>query len=378
MGVNARMRDWCEGETRTVQGADMRMPVSTLVAAHLLVGLIACDFERDVVRSGHYGAAAQAGRAAPPSSSAGRSGTSTGSPPEAAAGSGAQPGAAGSRADAGAAGTSGAAGTAGASTGPGGAGTQAPDPTSATADCDLRGRWLSTLHQVTDGLGQLQYNHKIIYYELEQSGDAVVVKKGMQCLNDTIAEGAFAIMGNFSGAWPSLQRKVIYTGRKGSSAKAANGCMIAFDKLYTIYGATAPHYLDPSIPLPTVEEKATAATPGWEDWDGDGNPGITGMLSGTVAGKIFVATREWTALSGTVPDVDTVFELPLTWDQEPNVMAFDGSPLLSATAVRAADAKLHFAQFARLEPDQATGDDDAICKSLRELAPTSTPKAAGL
>jgi hypothetical protein len=246
------------------------------------------------------------------------------------------------------------------------------------ADCDLTGRWLTTLHQVTDGLGQLQYNHKVIYYEIEQSGDTFSVKKGMQCLNDTIAEGAFAIMGNFSGAWPSLMRKVVYAGRKGTSTKVATGCKIDLAKLYTVYGATLPHYLDPSVPLPTAEQKAAGTTPGWEDWDGDGNPGITGMLTGTVTGKIFVATREWTALSGTVPSVAASFELPLMWDQEPNVMAFDGSPFLGAEAVRAADAKLHFAQFARLKADQATGDDDAICKTLRELAPTLTAKAAGM
>ena len=62
----------------------------------------------------------------------------------------------------------------------------------------------------------------------------------------------------------------------------------------------------------------------------------------------------------------------------PNVMAFDGSPFLGSSAVRAADASLHFAQLARLQDDQATGDDAAICKSLRTLAPMLTPEAAGL
>jgi hypothetical protein len=246
------------------------------------------------------------------------------------------------------------------------------------SNCDLSGRWLNTLHQVTDGLGQLQYNHKFIYYEIEQSGDAFTITKGMQCLNDTIADGTFAIRGDFSGAWPSLMRKVVYAGRKGTSVKAANGCKVDIAKLYTVYGATLPHYLDPSVPLPSAEQKATDTTPGWEDWDNDGNPGITGVLSLTVTGKIFVATREWTSMSGTVADVGSSFELPLIWDQEPNVMAYDGSPFLSSEAVRAADAQLHFAEFVRLKPDQATGDDDAICKSLRELAPTLTPKAAGM
>jgi hypothetical protein len=357
----------------------MRTHVATLLTAFLLAGTSACDFERDIVAPGYYGQTAQAGSTATPSSSAGAGSSSVGSTAAGAAGTGPQAmGAAGSPNDTGKAGAAGGAGrAAGAASGPSPngqtAGTLAP-----AADCDLSGRWLTTLHQVTDGLGQLQYNHKFIYYEIEQSGDTFTIKKGMQCLNDTIADGDFAIMGNFSGAWPSVMRKVVYAGRKGTSAKAANGCKVDLAKLYTIYGATVPHYLDPSVPLPSVDQKATDTTPGWEDWDGDGNPGITGILTGTVTGKVFVATREWTQLSGTVPNVSSAFELPLMWDQEPNVMAFDGSPFLGSEAVRAADAKLHFAQFVRLKPDQATGDDDAICKSLRELAPTLTPKAAGM
>jgi hypothetical protein len=83
-------------------------------------------------------------------------------------------------------------------------------------------------------------------------------------------------------------------------------------------------------------------------------------------------------MSGTVPNVASVFKLPLNWDQEPNVMAYDGSPFLSSTAVRAADASLHFVQFARLQPSQAMGDDAALCKGLVALAPMLTPEAAGM
>ena len=340
----------------------MRTHVSTLLTALLVAGATACDFERDYVAPGYYGATAQAGSramAAPPTSST----------PRAAAGSPVVMEPAGA----------GAAGMAPSSPATNEPMKPMPSGMPPSAACDLSGRWLSTLHQVTDGLGQLQYVHKYIYYEIEQTGDTFTVKKGMQCLTDTVADGAFAIRADFSGAWQSQMRKVVYAGRTGTSAKVANGCKIDIAKLYTVYGATLPHYLDPSVPLPTAEQKAMGTTPGWEDWDGDANPGITGVLSGTVAGKIFVATREWTQLSGTVPNLDSVFKLALKWDQEPNVMAFDGSPFLGSEAVRAADANLHFAQFVRLSPDQATGaDDDAVCKSLRELAPKLTPEAAGM
>jgi hypothetical protein len=60
-------------------------------------------------------------------------------------------------------------------------------------------------------------------------------------------------------------------------------------------------------------------------------------------------------------------------------MSYDGTPPLASEAVRAADGKLHFAQFARLTPDQVPGSDDAqICKRIVELAPTLTPETAAM
>lgn len=110
----------------------------------------------------------------------------------------------------------------------------------------------------------------------------------------------------------------------------------------------------------------------------DGNPGLTGVISGVVTGKIFVAPRQWTSMHGTAPDVSSAFRLPLLWDQEPNVMSYDGSPLLASSAARAAEATLHFVQLARLTEEQAAGDDHAICTRVVELAKTLTPEAAGL
>jgi hypothetical protein len=40
-----------------------------------------------------------------------------------------------------------------------------------------------------------------------------------------------------------------------------------------------------------AENMASRSTPGWEDWDSDGNPGISGSIPGAVTGKIFVASR---------------------------------------------------------------------------------------
>ena len=70
--------------------------------------------------------------------------------------------------------------------------------------CDLSGRWMMTVHKVTDGLGNLQTSHNYFYYELAQTGDALTVKKSMLCGTDTIGGGDFAITVDFKGAFPSL------------------------------------------------------------------------------------------------------------------------------------------------------------------------------
>ena len=247
-----------------------------------------------------------------------------------------------------------------------------------SGECDMSGRWLVTQHLVSDALGSLQYGHYFYYYEIDQEAAVLTVTKGLLCGYDSIGSGDFAATADFRAAWASTVSKVNLAGQTGTSTPQAAGCKVDFQKWYTVRGATVAYYKDPAKPLPSVFEQATDSSPGWEDWDGDGNPGITGVVSGIVSGKIFVAPRMWTAMSGTVRDVSATFTLPTQWNQEPNVMSFDGTPLLGSEAARAADAKLHFAQFARLSKDQATGDDAAICTSVVALAAKLCPEAAGM
>lgn len=241
----------------------------------------------------------------------------------------------------------------------------------------MTGRWLSTVHLTNDTLGNLQYAYTYIYYEIEQSGDAFTVTKGIYCGETTIGVGAFAISLDSRPSWPAFRTKVRFDGRTGKSVKAANGCKVDFERWYTVRGATLPHYLDPANPLPSAEDKATGTTPGWEDWDNDGNPGVTGVLSGTVTGKLFIAPRQWTQLSGTAANLDGIVKLAAQWNQEQNVMAFDGSPLLASESAKSADPSTHFSELVRLTPDQASGDDNAICDRIIKLAPMLTPAATG-
>jgi hypothetical protein len=343
----------------------MRRLKGTLWTTVALASTGACDFTHDSVAPGYYDdIAATAGRAAV---SAAGSGNKSGAPTAVemrAMSSVTMPAAAMPT-------------TASPVTSPP-ATTAQPASSKPAASCDLSGRWLQTVHKTTDGLGNLQYAHNYFYYEIAQQAETFTVSKSLLCGTSVIGGGAFAVTVEFNGALASLRQHVSHNGRTGRSVSAANGCMVTFDKQYMVFGATLPHYLDPVNPLPSSEEPATNGKPGWEDWDGDGNPGITGICSGTVTGKIFVAPREWSTLTGSVPNVSSLFKLSMNWEQEPNVMAFDGSPFLGSSAVRAADASLHFVQFARLSDDQASGDDAALCKRIVELAPMLTPEAAGM
>lgn len=265
-----------------------------------------------------------------------------------------------------------------AGTGSGGMGSPAPSD----GGCDLSGRWIATLHLVTDTLGQQQTTHFYTYYEIARQGGGYAVTKGLHCGDDAASTGELAVMVDFEDAWPVARTKISYTGRSVSSAQVAGGCAVEFGKAYTVRGASVPHYLDPQNALPSAEQQASGTTPGWEDWDNDGQPGVTGLLSGPGAtGRLFVAPRHWTELSGTVPNTMTRFRLSIDWDQEQNVMAYDPpwNLTLGTPSSRHPDDSLQFAEFVRLEGDQAAGaDNNAICDAIILLAPTLTPAASAI
>jgi hypothetical protein len=269
----------------------------------------------------------------------------------------------------------GARGTAGTTAmGSGGAGM----PTPSGGACDISGRWISTIHAVTETLGQQQTTHFFIYYEIERQGDGYRITKGLHCGDGAQSTGDLAVTVDFTATWPVERMKISYAGRAVTSTESANGCNVHFAKAYTVRGATLPYYLDPKNALPTADHQASGSTPGWEDWDGDQQPGVTGFLSGPGAtGKIFVAPRQWTELSGTVPNTMTSMRLSLDWDQEQNVMAYDPSwnATLGTPSSRHPDNSLHFGEFMRLTDGQATGDDNAICDAIIKLAPMLTPAA---
>lgn len=247
--------------------------------------------------------------------------------------------------------------------------------TPTSTDCDMNGRWLVAQRVVAQALGVEQASHGWFYYEIRQDADQVTVTKGLQCGFDVTAIGALGANVDSHLSWPAILTHDIDTGRRGTMTVTASGCQLDVEKRYTVRGATVSFYSDVSQPMPTVSQQASGSTPGWEDWDNDGHPGITLAVSGLATGHLYVAQRDWNQWSGAVAARSTTFSVPVTWDSGQDALGYDGSSLVTQSAVPATDPTLHYVWFARLGPTQATGDDTAVCAAIRSLVPTLTPDA---
>lgn len=246
----------------------------------------------------------------------------------------------------------------------------APDPR-----CDLSGRWLVTQRSVEEGLGVQQALRNWMYFELSQNGPDVTATRGLDCGFDVVPLSAVAGAADLHKAWPKIMQGNPMAGRKGTIEPAASGCVVSFPPYVSVYGATVAYYRDPSHGLPGPNDAASGATPGWEDWDSDGNPGITYNLSGIASGQVFYAGRQTNTWSGAIAQTGRSFTLSLVPKHENDQLGYNGSPLLTTQSNIAANASLHFVELARLDATQATGDDTATCTAVRALATTLTPRA---
>jgi hypothetical protein len=243
--------------------------------------------------------------------------------------------------------------------------------------CDMNGRWLVAQRVLADAIGQKQASHNWFYYEIRQTGDRVTVTKGLHCGYEVVPVTSLAANVDSQGAWPGILTHDSDTGRQGTMSVTPSGCRLAIEKRYTVRGATVAFYSDPHQTMPTASQQAAGNTPGWEDWDMDGHPGITLVISegGSNLGDLYCAQRDWNEFDGPVPYGATNFSVPVTWGSEQDALGYSGSSLVTQPASPDTDAAQHYAWFARLGPAQATGDDATICAAVRSLVPTLTPGA---
>jgi hypothetical protein len=241
--------------------------------------------------------------------------------------------------------------------------------------CDLSGSWLVTERMTSSGLGAEQIINAWFYFELVQEGSEITVAKSVACGSRVRGLDPFPVSMDDTAAWPSYMRHTSYEGRRGSSKKAGSGCNVTFEKDAYVRGATVETYRDLSVPLPTIDQQASGSEPGWEDWEGDGEPGITIRVNGSASGTLYLASRTWTSYAGSIAASADTFNLPIDWAQERSTLALDGPQLLLTEVGRAPDPSKHLVEFSRLSDEESSGSDSERCETIRTLAPTLTPMA---
>ena len=324
---------------------------STWLALGLIGVGTACG--SDQVQPGYYGALDDAGGDSPSPSSSSSSSSSAGDDALAPA-------------------------DAGLSSSSGGDDASSPEAGTPTSpNCNMNGRWLVAQRVLADAIGQKQASHNWFYYEITQNADQVTVTKGLQCGYEVIPITSLGASVSSQQDWAGFLSHDSDTGRKGTMEVASSGCQLSLEKRYTVRGATASFYSDPNQTMPTASQKASGSTPGWEDWDMDGNPGITLIVGegGSNLGDLYCAQRDWNQFAGPVAAKATTFSVPATWASEQDALGYSGSMLVEQQASPDSDATQNYVWFAKLGSTQATGTDTAICAAVRSLVKTLTPDA---
>jgi hypothetical protein len=241
--------------------------------------------------------------------------------------------------------------------------------------CDLTGSWLITQHGVFQALGVKQTAQSWFFYELQQSGGTLKVTKGLACGGRVVPLDALGAAVAWEPAWPATISKNSHTGRLGKVSASGTSCTVSFDIAYTILGASVAYYSDPSHDLPKLAQKAAGDEPGWEDWDDDGKPGVSFNTSGFATGVRYSVQRvynDWT--TGTYSPGAKLLKMVSVTQTDESVLGAT-SDLIKTLSAPDSNPASGFTQLARLDASQAQGDDEALCATVRDLAPTLTPEA---
>jgi hypothetical protein len=273
--------------------------------------------------------------------------------------------------------------------------------------CDLTGYWIAVQHSVVNALMFKEIGIVDYYYDLTQTGTTVKVNHGLHCgftvvkSPDNLAGGGDSV--SLPSAGPALiarQDEGMAYGsqpaRTGTMTMTSSGCQFHLNKYYTIRGATLGYFDDPSKAMSATMSVASGCganfssctTPGSEDWDNDGNPGITLSVAGTATGNIYASERDFSEFYGTVPLGASRFEVGVvdTSGQpavgpEQYALGYGGGCTTICSTGSANDscpasgcAAEYFVDFVRLDSPPGSSNTD-ICAYVVKNAPTLAPRA---
>src|SRR6185436_10809167 len=129
---------------------------------------------------------------------------------------------------------------------------------------------------------------------------------------------------------------------------------------YVVRGATVDFYRNPGNKLPGRDQRAAGDVPGWEDWDGDANPGVTLKVSSTLAsGTLYTCQRDWTEYDGAVPAGAVKLKVPIRYGGEQVALGrgADTPAAVESASSPSSNPAHHFAWLHKLAAGQATGTD---------------------
>jgi hypothetical protein len=243
--------------------------------------------------------------------------------------------------------------------------------------CDLNGRWLVAQRELASALGQEQVAHNWFYFEVRHEDADVVLTRGLHCGFEVLKRSALSASVDSSAAWPAFLARNSSTGRRGTFVKEGSGCRLTLQREYTVRGATVSHYSNPAIKLPSRTERAEGQTPGWEDWDNDGNPGISLVVTSALAGgTLYTCQRDWTEYNG-LTQVPPKLKVAITYgaEQIPLGRSAGAPQVIESTSAPSSDSSQHYAWWHRLPDGAATGSDAEICAAVRSMKNQLVPEA---
>jgi hypothetical protein len=175
-------------------------------------------------------------------------------------------------------------------------------------DCAMAGLWAvrqtTHVHALVDTTAANWY-----FIELAQDGDAIEVVDHFDCGYGSVSTGGTGITSPATDV--ALATRNLQKGRRGTVARSGAYCDFKLDRFWVVRGASEQSYLpaernDPrtleeiqdAMPLPTPADPS-----GQEDWDGDGQPGVT-FLIGSSDARYSVSREwnEWFSCNGTAAD----------------------------------------------------------------------------
>lgn len=245
-----------------------------------------------------------------------------------------------------------------------------PDP-----GCDLRGTWAMREVTFQDTAAGVMTNSTWYYWQINHAGTAIEVAEGIGCgARITGGEGVtFADTTQTPETVRSMLSRTGGTGTTGTYAdNGSGGCDLTFDDRVTIRGATISHYgvlktdyesLDPTVDqlfvseLPVkdsaeaVYDGMTLVTPGWEDWEPDGNPGVRWVVDVFLfGGSRHSVARDLLAYSGTTAQDASTFEIGIDFQVQEEILHLADNTFLEDSGALKRDAN-DFVVFKRVPAD---------------------------